>query len=171
MIDLFYGSWVQEDFLEGNTDFLKLLIPVRLKDSRFHKFGSNECRLLHKLHCMPVLQCWESLLDIIIWHNISKSRKCTLDARQKSLDKITFYIESEWRTAFHLRYLVHVSADIPSSSAKWGFIFFTKNLSNLSRNYVIITYFPGFPTISITRFDLITYLISDESEIKQNDRF
>lgn len=102
MIDLFYGSWVQEDFLEGNTDSLKLLIPVRLKDSRFHKFGSNECRLLHKLHCMPVLQCWESHHDIIIWHKISKVRKCTLVARQKSLDKITFYIESEWRSAFHL---------------------------------------------------------------------
>lgn len=101
MIDLFYGSWVQEDFLEGNTDSLKLLIPVRLKDSRFHKFGSNECRLLHKLHCMPVLQCWESHHDIIIWHKISKVRKCTLVARQKSLDKITFYIESEWRSAFH----------------------------------------------------------------------
>lgn len=101
MIDLFYGSWVQEDFLEGNTDSLKLLIPVRLKDSRFHKFGSNECRLLHKLHCMPVLQCWESHRDIIIWHKISKVRKCTLVARQKSLDKITFYIESEWRSAFH----------------------------------------------------------------------
>lgn len=121
MIDLFYGSWVQEDFLEGNTDFLKLLIPVRLKDSRFHIFGSNECRLLHKLHCMPVLQCWESHHDIIIWHKISKVRKCTLVARQKSLDKITFYIESEWRSAFHPRYLVHVSAAIPSSSAKWGF--------------------------------------------------
>lgn len=101
MIDLFYGSWVQEDFLEGNTDSLKLLIPVRLKDSRFHKFGSNECRLLHKLHCMLVLQCWESHHDIIIWHKISKVRKCTLVARQKSLDKITFYIESEWRSAFH----------------------------------------------------------------------
>lgn len=124
MIDLFYGSWVQEDFLEGNTDFLKLLIPVRLKDSTFHKFGSNECRLLHKLHCMPVLQCWESHHDIIIWHKISKVRKCSLVARQKSLDKITFYIESEWRSAFHPRYLVHVSADIPSSSAKWGLWFF-----------------------------------------------
>lgn len=171
MIDLFYGSWVQEDFLEGNTDFLKFLIPVRLKDSRFHKFGSNECRLLHKLHCMPVLQCWESHHDTIIWYKISKVRKCTLVARQKSLDKITFYIEREWRTAFHPRYLVHVSADILSSSVKWGIFFFTKNLSSLSRNYIIITYFPGFPIISITRFDLITYLISDESETKQIDRF
>lgn len=170
MIDLFYGSWVQEDFLEGNTDFLKLLIPVRLKDSRFHIFGSNECRLLHKLHCMPVLQCWESHHDIIIWRKISKVRKCSLVARQKSPDKITFYIESEWRSAFHPRYLVHVSANIPSSSAKWVFFFFfTKNLSSLSRNYVIITYFPGFPIISITQFDLITYLISDET--KQIDRF
>lgn len=166
MIDLFYGSWVQEDFLEGNTDSLKLLIPVRLKDSRFHKFGSNECRLLHKLHCMPVLQCWESHHDIIIWHKISKVRKCTLVARQKSLDKITFYIESEWRSAFHPPSAPTFLRLQPSEV-----FFFTKNLSSLSRNYVIITYFPGFPIISITRFDLITYSISDESETKQIDRF